>query len=54
MIRTYPEFADWVYSIAYDAKNNRIAAGSFGGEVRVWNVGDGKLVSNFVAAPGFK
>jgi WD40 repeat protein len=54
LVRTYPEFSDWVYAIAYDAKNNRIAAGSFGGEVRVWNVGDGKMVSSFIAAPGFK
>jgi len=54
LVRTYPEFGDWVYSIAYDAKNNRIAAGSFGGEVRVWNVGDGKMVSSFVAAPGWE
>jgi len=54
LVRTYPEFADWVYSIAFDAKNNRLAAGSFGGEVRVWNVGDGSLVSSFIAAPGFE
>jgi WD40 repeat protein len=52
LVRTYPEFGDWVYSIAYDAKNNRVAAGSYGGEVRVWNAADGKLISNFVAAPG--
>jgi hypothetical protein len=54
LVRTYPEFADWVYSTAFDAKNNRLAAGSFGGEVRVWNVVDGSLVSSFVAAPGFE
>jgi WD40 repeat protein len=54
LVRTYPEFADWVYSIAYDAKNNRLAAGSFGGEVRVWNVADGSLVSSFIAAPGYE
>src|SRR2546421_608269 len=41
LVRTYPEFGDWVYSIAYDAKNNRIAAGSVGGEVGVWYVGEG-------------
>ena len=52
LVRTYPEFGDWVYSIAYDAKNNRLAAGSYGGEVRVWNVKDGSLVSSFIAAPG--
>ncbi len=54
LVRTYPQFADWVYSIAYDAKNNRLAAGSYGGEVRVWNVKDGSLVSSFIAAPGFE
>jgi WD40 repeat protein len=54
LVRTYPQFGDWVYAIAYDAKNNRVAAGSYGGEVRVWNVGDGKLVSSFIAAPGYE
>ena len=54
LLRTYPEFWDWVYGIAYDAKNNRIAAGSFGGAVRVWDVADGKLVSSFIAAPGYQ
>jgi WD40 repeat protein len=54
LVRTYAEFGGWVYSIAYDAKNNRLAAGSYEGEVRVWNVKDGSLVSSFIAAPGFE
>jgi hypothetical protein len=29
-----------------------VAAGAFNGEVRVWNLGDGKAVKDFNASPG--
>ncbi|HEV8607290.1 MAG TPA: c-type cytochrome domain-containing protein [Tepidisphaeraceae bacterium] len=54
LVRTYPEFQDWVYSLAFDAKNDRLAAGSFGGEVRIWNASDGSLITSFIAAPGYR
>ena len=31
-----------------------IASGSWDGEVRLWNLADGKPVRNFIAAPGYK
>ncbi len=52
-IRDFIGFHDWVYSLAFDAKNNRIAGGSFSGEVRIWNVSDGSLITTFIAAPGY-
>ena len=31
----------------------RVAAGSFSGELRVWNAEDGAAVATFIAAPGY-
>ena len=31
----------------------RVAAGSFSGEVRIWNAEDGAPVASFIAAPGY-
>ena len=44
---------DWVYSVAFNAPTKRVAAGSYTGEVRVWNAEDGKEVKLIVAAPGY-
>ena len=39
-------------AISRDGKT--IASGSWDGEVRLWNLADGKLIRNFIAAPGYK
>jgi hypothetical protein len=52
LVRQYAGHTDFVYSLAYDAATRRLAAGSFNGEVRVWNTGDGQLIASFRAAPG--
>lgn len=44
---------DWVYSVAFNAASKRVAAGSYTGEVRLWNTDDGKEVKLIVAAPGY-
>jgi WD40 repeat protein len=53
MIRAYPRAEDWVYCIAVDPKHHRLAAGSYGGNIRVWDVDQGKSLGGFVAAPGY-
>lgn len=53
MIRAYPRAEDWVYCIAVDPKHHRLAAGSYGGTIRVWDVDEGKALGEFVAAPGY-
>jgi WD40 repeat protein len=53
LVRAYEKAPDWVYCIASDAKHHRLATGCYNGEVRVWDTGSGKLVSRFVAAPGY-
>ncbi|HYV27693.1 MAG TPA: c-type cytochrome domain-containing protein [Candidatus Eisenbacteria bacterium] len=52
LIRIFAGHTDWVYSIAVDKEGKRLAAGSFDGEVRIWNIDDGELLVAFVAAPG--
>ena len=44
---------DWVYSVAFNAATKRVAAGSYTGEVRIWNAEDGKETKMFIAAPGY-
>jgi WD40 repeat protein len=53
LVSVYPRTNDWVYCIAVDPKHRRIAIGTYGGEVRVWDADAGKLVCEFVAAPGY-
>ncbi|HEY0457345.1 MAG TPA: c-type cytochrome domain-containing protein [Verrucomicrobiae bacterium] len=52
LVRTFGTPGEVIYSIALDAHATCIAAGSYDGKVRLWNIGDGKLVSEFIAAPG--
>jgi len=53
-VRTLPGFSDHVYAVAASGDGNLVAGGAFNGEVRVWNLGDGKLVKDFNASPGLK
>jgi hypothetical protein len=43
-----------VYAVAASADGNLVAARAFNGEVRVWNLNDGKPVKDFNASPGLK
>jgi tricorn protease-like protein len=45
---------DWVYTFAFSPDAKTIASGSWDGEVRLWNVADGKPVKTIIAAPGYK
>jgi WD40 repeat protein len=52
-MRTFSGHRDWVYSLAIDPSSQRLASGSYDGEVRIWNIPDGQLVTVFTAAPGY-
>jgi WD40 repeat protein len=54
LLKTFAGHADWVYSLAFCPATNRLATGSFDGEVRVWNAADGKGLVTFLAAPGYQ
>lgn len=43
---------DAIYSLAVHPASRRLASGSHDGEVRVWNMDDGRLLLKFIAAPG--
>lgn len=44
---------DAVYGLAWHEPSHRLASGSYDGEVRVWDTETGKLVTNWLAAPGY-
>jgi len=50
-IYDFDSSADWVYGLAYCEKAGLLAAGNYRGEVRVWDIKDGKLLTHFIAAP---
>jgi WD40 repeat protein/predicted nucleic acid-binding Zn-ribbon protein len=54
LLTTFSGHDDWVYSLAYNDSTKRLATGSFDGEVRIWNVQNGKGLVTFLAAPGYK
>ncbi len=52
-VRQFSGHTDWVYSVAVHQGAKRVAAGSYNGEVRIWNLDDGMEVKKFIAAPGY-
>jgi WD40 repeat protein len=54
LVRTFSGHNDWVYSLAIDTKSRRLASGSYDGEVRVWNLEEGRALTAFIAAPGYR
>ena len=52
VVRTFEGSRDAVHALALHPASHRLAAGTHDGEVRVWNVEDGKLLLKFLAAPG--
>jgi mono/diheme cytochrome c family protein len=45
---------DWIYSLAISRDGKTVASGSWDGEVKLWNLSDGKLIRSIIAAPGYK
>jgi WD40 repeat protein len=54
LLKTFSGHTDWVYSLAFCPTTNRLATGSFDGEIRLWNVEDNKSLVKFLAAPGYR
>lgn len=54
LVRTYSGHHDVVYSLAHHVVTKRLTTGSFDGEVRMWDAENGNLLTNFVAAPGYR
>jgi WD40 repeat protein len=52
-VRPYAGHHDWVYALDWDAASQRLATGSYDGEVRIWDTASGNCLATFTAAPGF-
>jgi hypothetical protein len=50
-VAAYRAGSDWLYSLDFDPKSERVAAGSYDGQVHVWDVKSGNLLSAFHARP---
>ena len=53
LAKSFDGHKDYIYGLSYSEPTQRLATGSFDGEVRIWNVDDGKPVLTFFAAPGY-
>ncbi len=53
-IRKLQGHNDWIYSLAISRDGKTVASGSWDGEVKLWNMADGKLIRTIIAAPGYK
>ena len=51
--RGFEGSTDWIYSLTLDPNTQRLAAGSYDGNVTVWNLADGKQLNHFNASPGY-
>jgi WD40 repeat protein len=54
LVREFQEAKDWCLSVAVHEPTGRVAAGTFNGEIRLWQLSDGKPLLNFPATPGRK
>jgi WD40 repeat protein len=48
-VRTLSGHTDYIFAVAVSPDGNRIASGSFNGEIKVWKLADGTLVKAFTA-----
>lgn len=53
-VRNLTGHTDWVYTFALSPDAKTVASGSWDGEVRLWNLADGKPARTIIAAPGYK
>ena len=53
-VRKFSGHAEWIYAVDAHPETKRLATGSYDGEIRLWNVDDGKAVLTFRAAPGLE
>lgn len=53
LVRAYAGAVDWVFAAAWHPGTKRLAAAGYDGGVTVWNSEDGKIVTQFPAAPGY-
>lgn len=51
-VRVFTGHADVIYALAYHAASERLATGSFDGQVRIWNAASGQPIATFQATPG--
>ena len=52
-VNKFDDHKDWIYSLAVDATNGRLATGSYDGEIRIRDIEAGSTVRAFIGSPGF-
>ncbi|CAN5433943.1 hypothetical protein BH11PLA2_BH11PLA2_36810 [soil metagenome] len=54
LLKRFEGHSDVVYALALSPDGKLVAAGGYDGEVRIWTSDDAKLVTAFIASPGYK
>ena len=54
LVKSFAGHKDGVYAIAFCPTTGRFASGAFDGEIRLWDVKEGKGLVSFLAGPGYK
>ena len=51
-VRAYKADPEWLFSLDFDPSSGRIAAGSYSGQVTIWDTKSGQQIAGFRARPG--
>ena len=52
--KTLTGLDDFVFAAAISPDGKEVAAGSYDGEVKIWQIADGKAIESFNASPGYE
>ena len=53
-LRSFSGLSDWAFALDYDASTHRLAAGSYKGDVRIWDSRTGQILTSFKAQPSYQ
>ena len=53
-VRQYDPLNDWAFGLAFHQSTQRLAAGSFRGQIKIWDANTGRELISFIGCPSVK